>query len=74
MKIVNTKDLLPKNCKPVLVNVPTTYRYNEYKESSNQFKKGIFGRWQVFNGYGWDNAKAPECWVDECEDDKGMGK
>jgi hypothetical protein len=69
MNTIKTNESTPVNCKPVLVNVPTTYRFNKYKESSNQFKKGIVGRWQVFNGYGWDNTKAPESWVDDSEQD-----
>jgi len=67
MKTIKTSESAPLNCKPVLVNVPTTYRFKEYKESSNQFKNGLTGRWQVFNGYGWDNTKAPESWVDDSE-------
>ena len=59
---VNAEERTPENCVPV--NVYTTYRFNHYKESSQQFKRGIKGRWQEFNGYGWDNVEAPSVWLE----------
>ena len=47
-----------------IVEIPKTARYKLYKGNSQQFKKGIKGRWQVFNGYGWDNlGYEPRGWV-----------
>ncbi len=53
---------LPENCVPVQVNIVNTYRYNHYKPQSQQYKRGIKGRWQKFNGWGWDNCDAPNQW------------
>ena len=54
--------LVPDNCVPVTVVIQQTMRFKHYKTSSQQFKKGIKGRWQKFNGYGWDNCEAPKSW------------
>ena len=35
-------------------------RFKRYKPSSAQFKIGVVGRWQVFNGYGWVNVDCDE--------------
>ena len=32
-------------------------RWLPYHPKSQQSRKGIKGRWQVWNGYGWDNAE-----------------
>ena len=52
----------PENCVPVEVTVKQTMRYKHYSPKSQQFKRGIKGRWQIFNGFGWDNCEAPESW------------
>lgn len=31
-------------------------RWQKYRPLSQQFKNGIKGRWQKYNGYGWDNC------------------
>ena len=59
--LVSSEVETPENCKPV--DVFATYRFNHYKEGSSQFKRGIKGRWQEFNGYGWSNVEAPESWI-----------
>lgn len=61
MELIDSKVETPENCKPVSVLVD--YRYKHYKESSQQFKRGLKGRWQAFNGYGWDNVDAPSKWI-----------
>ena len=38
-----------------LITMPVTIVWAAYKPSSEQFRKGIKGRWQQFNGYGWEN-------------------
>lgn len=54
-------DKLPDNCVPVVIKKLARYKY--YKPNSQQFKRGIKGRWQEFNGYGWDNmAEEPLAW------------
>ena len=54
----------PTDCTPVVAK--EFYRYKHYKPKSEQAKKGITGRWQRWNGYGWDNAPTPESW-EYCE-------
>jgi hypothetical protein len=54
-----SSDVLPKDSSPVYVTQHRTYRFLRYKQNSQQFKKGIEGRWQKFNGYGFDNCDAP---------------
>ena len=61
MKFNKPSEKLPENCKPVLVT--SVMRFNYYKESSAQYKRGIKGRWQEFNGYGWSNCDAPHGWA-----------
>ena len=39
-----------------IISVPLPMRWLAYKPSSQQFKSGIKGRWQVGNDYGWMNA------------------
>ena len=53
----------PDDCIPVTVTIKQTMRYKYYKARSQQFKKGIKGRWQTFNGYGWDNCEDPDDWI-----------
>lgn len=45
-----------KNGDVVQACVIKTMRWKKYKPPSQQLKKGIEGRWQVHNGYGWENA------------------
>lgn len=42
-----------KTGKPVLVAV--SMRWMPYKPTSEQYRKGIKGRWQAANDYGWEN-------------------
>jgi hypothetical protein len=39
---------------------PTSYRWLAYKGGSQQFQKGIKGRWRRATDYGWENAELPE--------------
>lgn len=55
-----SSDQLPENDDPVAAT--ELYRYKRYKPNSQQFKNGIKGRWQRFNGYGWDNSEPPNEW------------
>lgn len=42
------------------------YRWQPYKPTSEQFRRGVKGRWQAMNEYGgWDNAKVPDEWASE---------
>ena len=42
------------------------YRWKAYSTKSEQFRRGIKGRWQRMNEYaGWDNAPAPDEWATE---------
>lgn len=53
-------DNAPRDGTPINVRAVSTYRYQPYKPSSPQRKKGIRGRWQVANEYGsWDNCQEP---------------
>jgi len=61
IRLINSDDRTPENCE--IVNVLTTARFKHYKESSAQFKRGIKGRWQAFNGFGWDNIEQPDVWI-----------
>lgn len=46
--------------------VATSMRWAPYKPSSEQYRKGIKGRWQVATDYGWENAsQAPETYLVE---------
>jgi hypothetical protein len=44
----------PTGDEPVYVEVLA--KYKRYKPQSNQAKQGLSGRWQVWNGYGWNNT------------------
>ena len=55
-----------------IITVPMSVRWLPYKPSSQQFKAGIKGRWQVANDYGWENADFTPteylhnlCWPDQ---------
>lgn len=42
------------------------YRWKAYSPKSEQFRRGIKGRWQAMGEYGgWDNAPAPNEWATE---------
>ena len=34
-------------------------RYKAYHPKSEQRRKGVMGRWQVHNSYGWENCEEP---------------
>ena len=56
---------LPKDDTPVIGVFENIVRYKRYSTASNQFKSGVVGRWQRFNGYGWDNCEEPNSWSDK---------
>lgn len=42
------------------------YRWKAYSPKSEQFRRGIKGRWQAMGEYGgWNNAPAPNEWATE---------
>jgi hypothetical protein len=43
-----------KTGEPVLV--ACSMRWLPYKKASEQYRRGIRGRWQVANDYGWENV------------------
>lgn len=50
------------------------FRWKAYKPNSEQFRRGIKGRWQTMSEYGgWDNAKAPDEWAASEEVDRRLG-
>lgn len=61
MKFKATSEEIPNDCQPVITT--RVMRFKHYMPSSQQFKKGIKGRWQEHNGYGWHNCEAPESWI-----------
>lgn len=64
---INAENQLPENYVPVQVNIESTYRYKKYSPKSMQHRMGITGRWQKFNGYGWDNCEEPNQWKPQPE-------
>lgn len=54
-----------KDGKPFLVTV--SMRWAGYKPNSEQYRKGIKGRWQIANEYGWENlpGDGPETYLAE---------
>ena len=43
-----------------IIFVGVSMKFTPYSEKSNQFKRGIKGRWQMCNGYGgWENIPTP---------------
>jgi hypothetical protein len=42
------------------INVVTSIRWLPYKKASEQYRKGIKGRWQVATEYGWENIRGDE--------------
>ncbi len=46
-------------------------RWLPYKAASEQYRKGIKGRWQEWNGYGWENAREqPGEWLKPLTDEE----
>lgn len=43
-----------KTGKPFAVAV--SFRWLPYKPTSEQYRKGMKGRWQIANEYGWENV------------------
>ena len=39
-----------------VIAIAELYRWKKYKPSSQQARHGIDGRWQRWNGYGWENG------------------
>ena len=47
-----------------VIMVACSARWHPYKPASEQYKNGTKGRWQKFNGFGWENYDgAPEEWL-----------
>ena len=46
----------PKDGSYIYVQQIHTCRWLSYKAGSQEVKRGKKGRWQIHNGYGWDNA------------------
>lgn len=60
--IIKPIDTAPRDGTPMFVM--KTVRYEPYKPDGVR-QMGKSGRWQEWNGYGWDNCKEdPEEWVD----------
>lgn len=38
------------------ISVAISMRWLPYKPTSEQFKRGVKGRWQIANEYGWENV------------------
>lgn len=52
----------PRDGSPVAV--VSVVRWNAYKPRSEQARRGLAGRWQEFDGYGWRNCtNEPEEWL-----------
>lgn len=43
-----------KHGRPIII--ATALRWLPYKPSSEQYRKGVKGRWQVANEHGWENV------------------
>lgn len=52
----------PEDSKIVHTCIYKAMRFKHYKKGSQESKKGIIGRWQEFNGYGWNNCEEPDQW------------
>lgn len=46
----------------------TPYRWLPYKEGAPQLKKGIKGRWQKRELYGWENSEPPDALLENYDD------
>lgn len=60
----------PKDEKATIHAVTITpLRWLPYRPLSQQVKSGILGRWQIWNGYGWQNADVEQIsgWIDNSE-------
>lgn len=66
LSLPSPSDWLPIEDAPkepgIVINVRgvTPYRWVPYNGRSDQFRRGIKGRWQRANEYGWENAALPE--------------
>lgn len=50
----------PKDGTPFYARHQSPYRFQPYKPSSEQYRRGQRGRWQTMNEYGgWENCPAP---------------
>jgi hypothetical protein len=49
------------------------FKWKKYKPNSQQFKRGIKGRWQEMNEYGgWENSnKKPDQWQEDKQSERG---
>lgn len=43
--------------------VPVSMRWMPYKPSSEQYRKGLRGRWQRATEYGWENCDPPKTYL-----------
>lgn len=50
-------DSAPKDGTIIHVVQEATYRWLPYSENSQQFKVGLIGRWQRFNGKTWQTEE-----------------
>jgi hypothetical protein len=51
---------VPHGTQYIIVRETRSYRWLPYKGKSEQFRKGIKGRWQRATEYGWENAPIPD--------------
>ena len=63
-KWISVSDTIPKDDTPV--HVKQLYRFKRYKPSSSQYRHGMVGRWQSWNGYAWSNCENG-CGWSNCE-------
>lgn len=47
------------------------YRWKAYKPGSTKGQLARGGRWQRWNGFGWENAEPPEYWLPKPEKSDG---
>ena len=52
-------DTAPKDGTVITVRSEWSYRFQPYKKTSQEFTRGLAGRWQEHNGYGWQNCADP---------------
>lgn len=64
------KDEMPKDGTVIYRRVWSAYRFQPYSPQSQEFKRGLKGRWQEMNEYGgWQNCNHPlgDEWCSEAE-------
>lgn len=44
------------------------YRWKKYKPGAPKWAQRLGGRWQRWNGFGWENAEPPQYWLKEPPD------